>query len=71
MTAGRVAYAGAVFLVFGVLAIIMGRSALHDWREGRAAKDGATLFYAVQQWWPTLLAAVVAVGGSIAIMAGT
>lgn len=70
MTAGRVASAAAVLLVFGALAIIMGRSALYDWREGRSAKDGATQFYAVQQWWPTLLAAVVAVGGSIAILAG-
>jgi hypothetical protein len=68
--AGRVAFAAGVFVVFGTLAVLMGRSALHDWREGRAEKDGATQFLAVQQWWPTLLAAVVAVGGSIAILAG-
>jgi hypothetical protein len=69
METGRVVAAVAVFLVLGLMAVLMGRSAAGDWREGRSERDRATQFYALQQWWPTLLAALGAVAVPIAILA--
>ena len=67
MSAGRVAGAVAVLVVFGGAAVLMGRSALHDWREGRDVRDRATQFLALLQWWPAVLAAFIALAGSIAV----
>jgi hypothetical protein len=49
------------FVVFGVAALLMGRSALRDWREGRRERDGVALLSAVEQWWPAVIAGVMAV----------
>jgi hypothetical protein len=68
MSAARVAGAAACFVVFGGVAIAMAASARSDWREGRRKGDRTIMFYAVQQLWPTLIAAVVAVVGSVVIL---
>jgi len=69
MTVGRIVGAVVCFLVFGSLAVVMGRSALADWREGESTGDLGTKFYALGQWWPTLLAAVVALGAPVGLLA--
>lgn len=66
--AGRIALALGVFVVFGGVALAMGGSALKDWREGRQKRDIATTYFALEQWWPTLIAAAVAVGVPIVIV---
>jgi hypothetical protein len=60
MSAGEVAVAIGWFVVFAVVAVLMGRSPLRDWREGRRKGDTATLVSAVQQWWPAAIAAATA-----------
>ncbi len=70
MTLPRVAGALACFIVFGSLALAMGASARNDWREGRRERDRVTMFFALEQWCPTVAAGVVAVVGSIAILLG-
>jgi hypothetical protein len=61
VSAGPILSAVGCFVVFGLLATMMGRSATADWREGQAADDFGTKFSAAGQWWPTILAALVAV----------
>jgi hypothetical protein len=61
MTAARVAAAVAWFVVFGALAVPMGRSAYRDWRQGRREHDAGILVLALEQWWPALIAAAMAV----------
>jgi hypothetical protein len=61
VSAGEIGVAIGWFVVFGVTAVLMGRSALHDWREGRRERDGVALLSAVEQWWPAAIAAAVAV----------
>jgi hypothetical protein len=63
-----VIYALVVFLVFGAAALLMGRSASADWRDGRHRADGASMLFAAQQWWPTLIAATIATVGPIIIV---
>lgn len=46
----------------------MGRSALRDWREGRSKRDTATLYFALGQWWPTLIAAAIAIAGPVIVV---
>lgn len=70
MSATRIAGAAACFVVFGGLAVVMGASARNDWREGRTKGDRATMFFALEEWWPTLIAAAVAVVGSVVILLG-
>ncbi len=70
MSLARVAGAVACFIVFGGVAWAMGASARSDWREGRRTGDRITLFFAVQQWWPAFMAAVVATVGSVVILLG-
>ncbi len=70
MSLGRVAGAVAFFVAFAGLAVMMGISALGDWREGRQKGDKAIMFYALQQWWPTLLSAVMAVVAPVAMLFG-
>ena len=62
--------AAACFIVGGGVAMAMGASARNDWREGRRTGDRTTMFFAVQEWWPTFIAAVVAIGGSVLILLG-
>lgn len=54
------------FLVFGGLAVLMGRSAARDWQQGRREGDGADLFFAAQQGWPAAICALIAVVAPIA-----
>jgi hypothetical protein len=61
MNTGEAAAAIAWFVVFGAVAVLMGRSALHDWREGRRERDAAVLLSAIEQWWPAMIAGLVAV----------
>lgn len=68
MTVGRVAWAAGVAVVFGVAALLMGRSAWRDWREGREETDRVTQFHALQQMWPALLALAMAVGAPVIIV---
>jgi hypothetical protein len=68
MSAGEIAMAAAWFVIFGGLALAMGRSALGDWRQGRRGRDGVALLSAVQQWVPTAVAATVAVFVPIALL---
>jgi hypothetical protein len=70
MSLGRVLGAAACFIVFGGVAMAMGASARNDWREGRRTGDRTTMFFAVQEWWPTIIAAVVATVGSVLILLG-
>lgn len=65
--AAKIAYSVIVFAVFGAVAVAIGRSASHDWREGREQRDGVSMFSAVQQWWPAFIAAAVAIGGPVMI----
>jgi hypothetical protein len=46
----------------------MGASARNDWREGRRERDRVIMFFALEQWCPTVAAGVVAVVGSITIL---
>jgi hypothetical protein len=55
-------------VVFGSVAVVMGRSALHDWREGRRGRDAATLVSAIEQWWPAAIAALVAVAVPVVLL---
>ncbi len=57
-----------VFLVFGALAVAMGRTALNDWREGRRIHDALSIWAAVETLWPTVLAAAVALLGPVIIL---
>ncbi|MBV9950934.1 MAG: hypothetical protein JO291_03210 [Acidimicrobiia bacterium] len=66
--AARMLYATGVFVVFGAVALGIAWSASADWREGRREGDRVTLFYAVQQWWPALIAAAVAVVVPVVIL---
>lgn len=61
MSAGELGVAAGWFVVFGLVAVLMGRSALHDWREGRRDRDGFALLSAAEQWWPATIAGVMAV----------
>ena len=70
MSLARVTGAVACFIVFGGVAWAMGASAWSDWREGRRTGDRLTLFFALQQWWPAFMAAVVATVGSVVILLG-
>lgn len=44
---------------FAVAALLMGRSALSDWRQGRAEGDQFRQSSAIRQWSPTISAAVL------------
>lgn len=68
MGAVRLVGAGTVFLVFGSLAIAMGRTALNDWREGRRDRDAISLWTAVETLWPTMIAFGVALVGPVVIL---
>lgn len=70
MSVARVAGAAACFIVFGGVAIAMGASARNDWRDGRRMGDRTIMIFAVQQWWPTFLAAMGAIVGSVLILLG-
>ena len=58
----------AVFVLFGAVAVAMSASVRHDWRDGRQRRDRLTMWSAVEQVWPALLAATVAVVGPILIL---
>jgi hypothetical protein len=67
MSGGELALAVGVFVVFGVVGVPMLRSSMADWREGRDRSDRVTMFSALEQAWPALLALLVAVGVPIAL----
>lgn len=69
MSAGKLAAALGWFVVFAGLALVMGRSALGDWREGRREREGGLLYLAVEQWWATAVAAAVAVTVPVVLVA--
>ena len=56
----RIAWASAVFVVFGALAVAMGRSAARDLRDGIENRDGVNFTSGLQALVPILLAAAVA-----------
>jgi hypothetical protein len=60
MTLVEVAGAAGWFVLFATIGMLMGWSALRDWREGRRKGDSVILFSAVQQFWPALASVVVA-----------
>ncbi len=70
MGAGDIAMAVGFSAAFTVAALLMGRSALGDWRQGRAEGDRVTQYYAVRQWSPTIAAAVLAVLAPYFILTG-
>ena len=55
-----IAWATAAFVVFGAVAVAMGRSAVRDLRDGVEDRDGVNLTSRLQALVPTLLAAAVA-----------
>lgn len=67
----RIAWATAVFVVFGALAVAMGRSAARDIRDGVEDRDGVNLTSGLHALLPTLLAAAVALGCPILILTRT
>jgi hypothetical protein len=67
----RIAWATAVFVVFGTLAVAMGRSAARDLRDGVEDRDGVNLTSGLQALVPTLLAAAVALVCPILILMRT
>lgn len=64
----RIAWATVVFVVFGALAVAMGRSAARDLRDGVDDRDGVSLISGLQALVPTLLAAAVALVCPILIL---
>ena len=69
--ATRLAWASAVFVVLGCLAVAMGRSAARDIRDGIEDRDGVNLTSGIQALLPTLLAAAVALVCPILILTRT
>jgi hypothetical protein len=68
MSIGSVFAALGIFVVFGGLSLWMGRVAWRDSREGLAGRDGLLILSAVQSWWPTLIAAAVAIAGPVVVL---
>jgi hypothetical protein len=68
VNAGEAVVALGWFVVFGVTAVLMGRSALPDWREGRRERDAWMVLFAVQQWWPATIAALVALALPVVVL---
>lgn len=66
--AGTIAAAVAWFAIFGGLAVLIGRSALGDWRDARRDRDGWFLWLAVEQWWLTAVAATLALVAPIVLL---
>lgn len=64
----RIAWATVVFVVFGALAVAMGRSAARDLSDGVDDRDGVSLTSGLQALVPTLLAAAVALVCPILIL---
>lgn len=60
-----------VFVVFGALAVAMGRSALRDVRKGVSDRDGLNLFGGLQGLVPTLFAGAVALVCPVLILMQT
>jgi hypothetical protein len=71
VNAGEAAAAVGWFVVFGAVAVMMGRSAFHDWREGRRERDAVTLLSAVQQLWPAMVAGLVALAVPVVLLLNT
>ena len=67
MSGSELAVAVAVFVVFGVTGVLIVRSAVSDWRQGRGESDRAAMHLALQQLWPALVALAVAVGVPVAL----
>jgi hypothetical protein len=68
MDVTSLAAAGGCFVVFGAVAVGMGRSALADWREGRRAGDGGALVTALQEAWPAAIAAGMALAAPVVLL---
>jgi hypothetical protein len=68
MTTADAVLAVGTFVVFGAVGLAMAASARGTWREGRADDDRLTLFAAIEQFWPAVLALAVALGAPIAIL---
>ncbi len=69
MTISKLGGAVACFIVFAGVAVAMGVSARKDRREGRREQDRVTMFFAVQEWWPAVIAPLVAIVGPVVILA--
>jgi hypothetical protein len=69
VTGGEIAVAAGWFVVFACTAVLMGRSALRDTRAARRDPDAVAVLSAAEQWWPTVVAAVVACAIPIALVA--
>lgn len=55
------AVALAFAAVFGVVAIVMLRIAIRDWRAARAESDRLFTWFALQTFWPGIIAGAMAV----------
>jgi membrane protein implicated in regulation of membrane protease activity len=64
----RIAYAVLVFIVFGVVAVAMGRSAVRDIREGHDNRDGVSLVGGIQALVPTIAAGAAAIACPVLIL---
>jgi hypothetical protein len=64
----RFAWATVVFVVFGVLAVAMGRSALRDVDKGVRDRDGLDLFSGLQGLVPTLFCGAIALVCPVVIL---
>ena len=65
---GSSAAAVGCFVVFGILALAMGRSAVRDLRQGRDERDGVSVLSGLEQLWPAGLAAIVAIAVPVIIL---
>ena len=67
----HIAWTTAVFVVFGALAVVMGRSAAPDLRDGIEDREGVSFTSGLGALVPTLLAAAVALLCPILILMRT
>jgi hypothetical protein len=64
----RILYALGIFVVFGTVAVVLGRSAAGDWRRERRERDHFSLIFTVEQWWAAALAALVAIAAPVLVL---
>ena len=69
MTFVRVVGALVTFLVFGALAVMMGRAAVSDLRDGARSRDGLSVFVGLEALVPTIVAALTALIAPVLIIA--
>jgi hypothetical protein len=65
----QAAVALAFVAAFGIAAIIMLRTAFRDWRAARAAGDRTLTWFALQTFWPGIIAGSVALAVPVWVVA--